>query len=249
MGILLIGEMRSDHREPFTPQKLSLAKGIADQTAAAMQRAQLFSDLEQTYLETVLSLANAIEAKDTYTKKHTDNVSRIALLVGKELGLTKQELEDLRFGSVLHDIGKIAVPDAILNKPGKLTDEEWVQMREHSVKGADILRPIPRLAGAADIVRHHHERYDGNGYPDGLAGEDIPIGARILTTIDSYSAMVDQRSYKAARPHEDAEAELRRCTGTQFDPRVADAFLGLFKRGALIPSEYEARVAEAELPY
>ncbi|MHB8858636.1 MAG: HD-GYP domain-containing protein [Thermoleophilia bacterium] len=245
-GALLIGEARSDNREPFTPQKLSLAKGIADQTATAMQRAQLFSDLEQTYLETVLSLANAIEAKDTYTKNHTDNVSRMAVLVGKELGLTKKELEDLRFGSILHDIGKIAVPDATLNKPGKLNDEEWVQMRAHAAKGADILKPIPRLSSAADIVRHHHERYDGNGYPDGLVGQDIPIGARILTTIDSYSAMVDRRPYKAARSHEDTVSELKRCSGSQFDPRAVDAFLGLFERGALIPGEYDARVVEEE---
>ncbi|MHB8159161.1 MAG: HD domain-containing phosphohydrolase [Thermoleophilia bacterium] len=248
-GVLLIGEMRSDNREPFTPEKLSLAKGIADQTAAALQRVQLFSNLEQAYLETVLTLANAVEAKDTYTKNHADNVSRMAVLVGKELGLSDNELEDIRYGGVLHDVGKIGVPDSILNKPGKLNDEEWVQMRAHAAIGADILKPIPRLTGAADIVRHHHERYDGNGYPDGLAGEDIPVGARILTTVDSYSAMVDRRSYKAARPHEDAETELRHCTGTQFDPRVVDAFLGLFKRGALISSEYEARVVEDEPPH
>ena len=243
-GVLLIGEMRSDNREPFSQEKLSLAKGIADQTAAALQRAQLFSNLEQAYLETVLTLANAVEAKDTYTKNHADNASRMAVLVGKELGLSDNELEDIRYGGVLHDVGKIGVPDSILNKPGKLNDEEWAQMRGHAAIGADILKPVPRLRGAADIVRHHHERYDGNGYPDGLAGEDIPIGARILTTVDSYSAMVDKRSYKAARPHEDAAAELRRCAGTQFDPRVVDAFLGLFKRGALIPGDYEARVVE-----
>ncbi|MCL4310564.1 MAG: HD domain-containing protein [Actinomycetota bacterium] len=248
-GVLLIGEMRSDNREPFSPEKLSLAKGIADQTAAALQRAQLFSNLEQAYLETVLTLANAVEAKDTYTKNHADNASRIAVLVGKELGLSDNELEDIRYGGVLHDVGKIGVPDSILNKPGKLNDEEWAQMRGHAAIGADILKPVPRLKGAADIVRHHHERYDGNGYPDGLAGEDIPIGARILTTVDSYSAMVDKRSYKAARPHEDAAAELRRCAGTQFDPRVVDALLGLFKRGALIPGDYEARVVENKAPH
>jgi HD-GYP domain-containing protein (c-di-GMP phosphodiesterase class II) len=248
-GVLLIGEMRSDNREPFTPEKLSLAKGIADQTAAALQRVQLFTNLEQAYLETVLTLANAVEAKDTYTKNHADNVSRMAVLVGKELGLPDNELEDIRFGGVLHDVGKIGVPDSILNKPGKLNDEEWVQMRAHAAIGADILKPVSRLGGAADIVRHHHERYDGNGYPDGLAGEDIPIGARILTTVDSYSAMVDRRSYKAARPHEDAAAELKHCAGSQFDPRAVDAFLGLFDRGAIIPNEYEARVVEDEPPH
>ena len=248
-GVLLIGEMRSDNREPFSPEKLSLARGIADQTAAALQRVQLFTNLEQAYLETVLTLANAVEAKDTYTKNHADNVSRMAVLVGKELGLPDNELEDIRYGGALHDVGKIGVPDSILNKPGKLNDEEWVQMRAHAAIGADILKPIPRLAGAADIVRHHHEQYDGNGYPDGLAGENIPIEARILTTVDSYSAMVDRRSYKAARPHEDAVAELKRCAGSQFDPRVVDAFLSLFDRGAFIPNEYETRVVENEPPH
>lgn len=248
-GVLLIGEMRSENREPFTPEKLSLAKGIADQTAAALQRVQLFSNLEQAYLETVLTLANAVEAKDTYTKNHADNVSRMAVLVGKELGLPDNELEDIRYGGVLHDVGKIGVPDSILNKPGKLNDEEWVQMRAHAAIGADILKPVPRLAGAADIVRYHHERYDGNGYPDGLAGEDIPVGARILTTVDSYSAMVDRRSYKAARPHEAAVTELKRCAGAQFDPRTVDAFLGLFDHGALIPNEYQAHVVEDEPPH
>ncbi|MHB1391015.1 MAG: HD domain-containing phosphohydrolase [Thermoleophilia bacterium] len=248
-GVLLIGEMRGENREPFTPEKLRLAKSIADQTAAALQRVQLFANLEQAYLETVLTLANAVEAKDTYTKNHADNVSRMAVLVGKELGLSDNELEDIRYGGVLHDVGKIGVPDSILNKPGKLNDEEWVQMRAHAAMGADILRPVSRLRGAADIVHHHHERYDGNGYPDGLAGEKIPIGARILTTVDSYSAMVDRRSYKAARPHEDAAAELKRCAGTQFDPRIVDAFLGLFERGALISNEYEALVVGDESPH
>ncbi|MCL4474467.1 MAG: HD-GYP domain-containing protein [Actinobacteria bacterium] len=248
-GVLLVGEMRSDNREPFSPEKLSLAKGIADQTAAALQRVQLFSNLEQAYLETVLTLANAVEAKDTYTKNHADNVSRMAVLVGKELGLPDNELEDIRYGGVLHDVGKIGVPDSILNKPGKLNDDEWVRMRAHAAIGADILKPVPRLRGAADIVRHHHERYDGNGYPDGLAGEDIPIGARILTTVDSYSAMVDRRSYKAARPHEVAAEELKRYAGSQFDPRAVDAFLGLFERGALISNEYEALVVGDESPH
>jgi HD-GYP domain-containing protein (c-di-GMP phosphodiesterase class II) len=248
-GVLLIGEMRSDNREPFTPEKMSLAKGIADQTATAIQRVRLFSDLEHAYLETVLSLANAVEAKDTYTKNHAENVSQMAVLVGKELGLTGKELEDLRYGGVLHDVGKIGVPDSILNKPGKLNNEEWEHMRARAAIGADILRPVPRLAGAADIVRHHHERYDGKGYPDGLAGEDVPIGARILTTVDSYSAMVDRRSYKAARHHEDAVAELKHCAGSQFDPRAVDAFLSLFDRGALIPDEYEAHVLEDKPPH
>ena len=180
-------------------------------------------------MQTVLALANAVEAKDTYTADHAKRLAEMALAVGRELGMTARELEDLRYGAILHDIGKIGVPDAILLKPAKLDAEEWRHMRQHPVIGARILAPVPRLAGAARLVRHHHERYDGKGYPDGLRGDAIPLGARILTVVDSYSAILDERVYKAARSHEDAVAELRRCAGTQFDPRVVETFLRLLE--------------------
>src|SRR6185503_16231686 len=126
--------------------------------------------------------------------------AEMALTVGRALGMTRNELEDLRYGAILHDIGKIGVPDAVLQKPSRLEEAEWALMRQHPAIGAGILAPIPHLAGAALVVRHHHERYDGGGYPDGLAGEAIPLGARILTVVDSYSAIVDRRVYKGARP-------------------------------------------------
>ena len=168
------------------------------------------------------------------------------MAIGGEMGLSAKELEELRFGAILHDVGKIGIPDSILQKPANLTSAEWQKMVRHPAIGQEILDPLPRFTGTAQIVRSHHERYDGNGYPDGLAGEDIPVGARILTPVDSYSAMVDRRSYKAARPHKDAAAELKRCSGSQFDARAVDAFLSLFDRGALIPDEHEARVAQDE---
>jgi len=237
LGILLLGEARSENREPFSPEKLRLFGSIADQAASSLQRAHLFSDLEKAYLETVLTLANAVEAKDTYTKNHAENVSHMAVEVGKVMGLENDQLEDLRYGGVLHDVGKIGVPDAVLKKPGKLDDEEWILMRAHAALGTEILKPVRRLAGAAKVVRHHHERYDGHGYPDEIAGESIPITARILTTVDSYSAIVDQRPYKNARSHAEAVEELKRCAGTQFDPKVVDAFIGLFDSGVLTPEE------------
>ena len=124
-------------------------------------------------------------------------------------------------------VGKIGIPDAVLQKPGRLEAAEWAQMRQHPVIGAGILAPVPQLASAAKIVRHHHERYDAKGYPDGLAGEAIPLGARILTVVDSYSAITDKRVYKAARPASEAVAELRRYAGTQFDPQIVEAFLAI----------------------
>jgi putative nucleotidyltransferase with HDIG domain len=212
-------------REPFTAEKIRLARSIGDQAASALRRAELFDELELSCVETVLSLANAVEAKDSLTSDHVQNVAHMALEIGHALGLNEAELESLRFGAILHDIGKIGIPDAILKKPGKLTAEEWKIMQQHPVIGERILEPIQHLAATAKIVRHHHERYDGQGYPDGLAGDAIPLGARILTVVDSYSAIVDQRFYRSPRSHTPAVAELARCTASQFDPLVVDIFV------------------------
>ena len=230
LGVIVLGEERSAEREPFTAEKIRLARSIGDQAASALHRAELFEELESAYLQTVLSLANAVEAKDTYTADHVQKVAQMADAVGRGLGMSEQGLKALRFGAILHDIGKIGVPDAILKKPAMLDAEEWKMMRQHPGIGERILAPIPHLQGAAQIVRHHHERFDGDGYPDGLAGEAIPLGARILTVVDSYSAIVDERVYKPGRTHEEAVAELRRCAGFQFDPRVVEVFLQTLSR-------------------
>ncbi|MBI5871429.1 MAG: GAF domain-containing protein [Actinobacteria bacterium] len=232
LGLLMLGEARGEKREPFTPEKMRLAHSIADQTASSLVRAELFTQLEHSYLETVLSLAGAVEAKDTYTADHAESLARMALAIGSKAGMSEKELEALHFGAILHDVGKIGVPDSVLQKPGKLDDDEWRLMKKHPDIGARILSPVPRLAGAASIVRHHHERFDGSGYPDGLAGEDIPLGARILTVVDSYSAMVDDRVYKEAFSKDEAIAELRRCAGSQFDPQIVEFFLEKTADGA-----------------
>jgi len=225
LGFIVLGEERSEEREPFTLDKIRLAHSIGDQAASALQRAELFDELERAYLQTVLSLANAVEVKDSYTSDHVQNVAQMAIDIGRAMDLSQRELVSLRFGAILHDIGKLGIPDAILKKPGPLNAEEWEIMRQHPVIGERILAPIQRLRDAAQIVRHHHERYDGSGYPDGLAGEAIPLGARILTVVDSYSAIVDRRVYKEARSPQQAMAELNRCAGVQFDPQVIELFV------------------------
>ena len=225
LGLLMFGEERSGKREPFSPDKIRLARSIGEQAASALYRVELFVQLEESYMETVLALAKAVDAKDTYTADHAERLAIMAFAIGREMGMTEHELESLRSGAILHDIGKIGVPDAVLQKPSQLNPAEWEQMREHPSIGERILAPMPHLASAAQIVRHHHERYDGKGYPDGLAGEAIPLGARILTVVDSYSAITDKRVYKEARSHAEALLELRKHAGTQFDPRVVDIFL------------------------
>lgn len=244
LGLLLLAEVRSQEREPFSADKLRLARSIGDQAASALYRVELFVELEQSYLGTVLALANAVEAKDTYTADHAEQLADMALTVGRDMGLTERQLDDLRYAAILHDIGKIGVPDAVLKKPSRLEPAEWALMRQHPSIGARILAPVPRLASAARIVRHHHERYDGTGYPDGLAGDAIPLGARILTVVDSYSAIVDRRVYKEAFSHAEAVAELRKHAGTQFDPQVVSMFLTKFNdAGKLQDSSLSIEVA------
>ena len=206
-----------------------LVKSIAELLMMTLRRVFLFYEVEGAYFNAVLSLALASDAKDSYTADHSQRLEMMAVNVAKEMGLSQSEIEDLRFGARLHDIGKIGVPDAILKKPGPLTDEEWEIMHKHPEIGENILAPLARLRGAAKIVRHHHERYDGQGYPDGLTGDEIPIGARILSVVDAYSAITDRRVYKSARKHEDAIAEIKKSNGKQFDPQVVEVFLKLYE--------------------
>jgi HD-GYP domain-containing protein (c-di-GMP phosphodiesterase class II) len=181
-------------------------------------------------VQTVLALARAVEAKDTYTADHAEGLANWAIQVAARLGIADtEELRAIRWGAILHDVGKIGVPDSILQKPCKLDADEWKLMRLHPHIGSEILRPVPRLLAAAEIVRHHHERWDGKGYPDGLQGDAIPFGARILTVVDSYSAMIDERVYKSARSVPYAISELQKHKGSQFDAKVVDAFLEVIR--------------------
>ncbi len=232
---------------------LHRAEEKARQAEAAESKAHNYAvELEDAYVQTVFALAKAVEAKDTYTADHAEQLADLAERVAKNLGVVDpDELRALRFGAMLHDVGKIGVPDSILKKPGPLTPDEWKVMRQHPVIGSRILGTVARLRSAAQVVRHHHERWDGKGYPDGLAGEAIPLSARILTVVDSYSAIVDARVYKAARNHSEAIDELVRSRGSQFDPTVVQAFFELTgensDRAVTLRSTNEFPVPVAEL--
>ena len=188
--------------------------------------------LSEAYRGSALLMGEMLEADDEYTGgEHSKGVVALALAVGQELGLDAREQRELEFGSLLHDIGKLRTPDEIINKPGKLTEEEWAIIKRHPEDGQAMLDRIGGLlAEVGLVVRHHHERWEGGGYPDGIGGEDIPLAARIITACDAYSAMTTNRSYRKALPVEVAVAELRECSGTQFDPRVVEALIAVVER-------------------
>ncbi len=209
----------------LTAEEVRLVTTLAEIAGNAIYRTRLRQSLEESYLETVPALASTLDARDRYTSRHSDRIARLAVAVAREMGLSKEEQERIRFAAYLHDIGKIGIPDAVLQKPGPLNEEEWKLIKKHPVIGAQILVPIQHLKDVVEIVRHHQERFDGLGYPDGLAGEAIPILARILAVVDAYSAMIDDRIYRKGRPHDQAIEELKRYAGTQFDPKVVGTFL------------------------
>jgi diguanylate cyclase (GGDEF)-like protein/putative nucleotidyltransferase with HDIG domain len=176
--------------------------------------------------EVVAALAQALEERDSYTGEHSESVVDLTARVAEALGLKADEVQLIRQAALLHDIGKVGIPDEILHKPGPLTDEEWEVMRQHPAIGERILRAIPGQGALARIVRHEHERWDGRGYPDGIAGTEIPMGSRIILACDAYHAMVSDRPYRKAMPHQAAMAELTANAGTQFDPQVVEALIG-----------------------
>lgn len=224
IGILILGDDQSQQKDSFPPNKQRLINVISDYAASAIQRAILHERLEETFLETIIALANAVDARDSYTGDHSQRIADLSTRVGTEMMLPKDEIEALHWAGILHDIGKIGVPDQILNKEGSLTKKEWVTMKEHPVIGADIVAPVKHLARVSPIIRAHHEKYDGTGYPYGLEGDNIPLGSRILTVVDAYVAIRDKRVYSEAHTHEEAIAELRRTSGTHFDPEIVDVF-------------------------
>jgi putative nucleotidyltransferase with HDIG domain len=201
------------------------ARQLADQVAVAISNARLIEELDELNWGTLYALARAIDAKSHWTAGHSERVTELALKIGQALGLDQKQLDDLHRGGLLHDIGKIGIPPEILDKAGKLTDEEYQLMREHVSIGARILEPIEAYAGIIPVVLHHHEYYDGSGYPDGLSRENIDLGARIFTVADHYDALISDRPYREGMPRDTVIGFIKEDSGTKFDPKVVDAFL------------------------
>jgi HD-GYP domain-containing protein (c-di-GMP phosphodiesterase class II) len=241
VGDELIGvlNVESAKRHAFGPRDIKVLSVIADQAAMVIQNADLFAQREQLFLATLDAMARAIDARDPSTAGHSHRVAAYAVAIGHLLELDRHALDVLRRGGVLHDIGKIGVSDAVLRKRGSLTAEEQAEMRRHPVIGHDLLRDIPFLGDELHLIRHHHERWDGMGYPDGLAGETIPLGARILAVADAFDAMGSDRPYRRALDHGEIRRRLREESGSQFWPPAVDALLLLFDAGVIetLPAE------------
>jgi putative nucleotidyltransferase with HDIG domain len=207
----------------FDASDVLLAEGIAAQLGAALHRCRLYADLEGAFMTTLGVLSDAVHHKDAYTADHEDDVAALADRVAERLGFAAAGRRAVRYAALLHDVGKVAIRTEIITKPGPLDEQEWAEMRQHTVIGAGMLARIPFFGDVHPLVRSSHERWDGGGYPDGLAADEIPLGARIVSACDAYDAMVTDRPYRAAMSPAAALAEMRRCAGTHFDARVVEA--------------------------
>jgi putative nucleotidyltransferase with HDIG domain len=212
-------------KDSFDLDNQYLFELFASQAAIAIDNAQMFKNLREAYLGAINSLTEAINAKDHYTAGHVTRVGEYALAIAKQMSLDEETLEVIQEAAQLHDVGKIGIPETVLNKPGKLTDEEFALMRSHSAMSARIVQPIGLSPRIIDAIRHHHERIDGRGYPDGLTGEALSLEAKILCVADTYDAMVTDRPYRQGLSREVAIAELKKFSGTQFDAAVVESFL------------------------
>ena len=217
------------------PEAQQLLAYARDLNQSLEQVRRVYNELERSYLQTIEALAAALDARDSATEGHCQRVTGCTLIIGEHLGIQGAEMTTLHYGAALHDIGKIGIPDAILGKPDRLTEEEWALMRQHPELGERIISGIQFLRSAMPIVLHHHERWDGAGYPMGLKGEDIPLGARIFMVSDAFDAMISNRPYRRGMPYEQALREIRHVSGKQFDPVVVEAFEAVFQRLTLAP--------------
>lgn len=235
IGVVNLGSVIHNLKHELSKEQLILKSQtelIKEDSAEKIKRIdKLYKDLQETYMRSIKTLIQIIDARDHYTHRHSENVCKYASAIAKTMGLNVKEVEAIKEACALHDLGKIAVHDYILNKPGKLTKKEWEQIKLHSTRGAQILAPLSFLDGVIDIVRQHHERYDGKGYPDGRKAEQIYLGSRIIAVADAFDAMTSKRPYRQ-RPLTKQEAikELKSNSGTQFDPKVVKIFLKILKK-------------------
>ncbi|RLE67815.1 MAG: hypothetical protein DRJ34_04195 [Thermoprotei archaeon] len=212
---------------PFSPEEVDLLTALSAEIGTFIEALRTRGELERTIIGIIQSLVKAVEAKDPYTAKHSEKVTHYAELLMEELGLPEEEKEIIRDACLLHDIGKIGISENILRKPAKLNDCEWEIIKSHPVMGEEILKPLPTLKPVLPLIRHHHERWDGKGYPDGLKGEEIPLGARIIAICDAFDAMTSLRPYRKPLSKEKALKEIEKNSGTQFDPKLVEIFLKL----------------------
>ena len=218
-GVLLLCNKRSGD---FDDDDSQMLLAIGQHAGLAMENSRLHGELHEAYAATIAVLADAIEAKDAYTRGHCEGVSRLAVEVGRRLNLSDEQLEQARYAALLHDVGKIGIPDGILLKPTKLMPEEFSIIQKHPQIGRDIVARVAALSNLSEAILHHHEKWDGSGYPLGLSGEEIPLIARIVCAVDAFDAMTTPRPYRNPVEQSEAVEEMRRCAGTQFDPRIVE---------------------------
>ena len=231
IGMLVASDKLSG--EEFWSQELKLMGVFALEAAASIRKAQLYEVIRALYIHTVEALASAIDAKDPYTFGHSNRVARFSMAICEELGMSRKDVRQVELAAILHDIGKIGTPESILQKPGRLTPEEMLIIREHPAKGAQILSNISELRDVITWIRHHHEWYDGNGYPDRIAADEIPLQARVIAVADSFDAMTSDRPYRKGMTADVAIGKMEECSGSQFDPHLLRIFKTVVETGRL----------------
>lgn len=231
IGVMSVSDRKDG--EVFTSGDLKLLYALADQAAIAIENARLFHYVKDLFMNTVTSLASAIDAKDHYTKGHSEEVTAVALAIAEELKFTNEELEKIQLGALLHDIGKIGIPESILLKSDKLTSRELDIMKSHPVEGVHIMKHVKQLAEIIPAMACHHERYDGKGYPGRLKGKEIPLPGRIISVADAFSAMISDRPYRNKISKEEAIKKIEEAKGTQFDPVIVNALVRAFRKNML----------------
>ena len=234
VGLMILGPKRSS--QPYTLDDQIILSTLANQTAVAIENARLYDELEETFVQTISALANAIDVRDTYTSSHSQRIADWAAAVARHLDCTPGEIKKIYWGGLLHDIGKIGIPDEILNKSTRLNKAEWEIIKKHTLIGAKLVAPMKKISDVAPIIEYSHERFDGLGYPHGCKGKEIPLGARIISVVDAYSAMRDDRPYKKSMSKIKAIEEIEQNSGTMYDPEIVRAFLFLLDSGQIMIS-------------
>jgi putative nucleotidyltransferase with HDIG domain len=235
LGVIYVDS--SNRSNVYTKDDLALLSAMALKAGTSLDNARLYDDLRNLFYNTVETLIRAIQARDRYTSGHSARVSRYALFIADKFGFSNKEKHELYLASMLHDIGKIGIPDELLNREGKLTGEQMRQIRNHVKVGASMLKALGEMHPIVPLILHHHEAWDGSGYPDGLAGEEIPLMSRILAVADAYDAMTSDRPYRKALSVIDTIEEIKRCSGRSFDPRVVEAFLEVLEEQDVVATE------------